>query len=109
DNAEVVNLELLPVAGSPGVYQATFSPGGNGLYSIEAISRKDDELVSSVRTATRYDEGQESFAIRQNRALLERVSAVTGGTYWTAAQWGDIPEAISFSTAGITEQQISYL
>ncbi|MEY4640447.1 MAG: hypothetical protein RLZZ227_441 [Pseudomonadota bacterium] len=109
DTNEVVNIELLPVAGSPGVYEAAFNPASNGLYSIEALSRKGEELASSVRTATRYDQGQESFNVRQNRALLERVAAVTGGRYWTAAQWGEIPEVISYSTAGITQQQISYL
>ena len=109
DTNEVINMELLPVAGSPGVFQAAFNPPANGLYSIEALSRKGDEVVSSVRTATRYDQGQEAFGVRQNRALLERVAAVTGGQYWTPAEWGDIPEAISYSTAGITQQQISYL
>ncbi len=39
--SEVVNLELLPVPGSPGVFQAAFSPASNGLYSVEALSRKD--------------------------------------------------------------------
>jgi hypothetical protein len=62
-----------------------------------------------VRTATRYDQGQESFGVRQNRALLERIAALTGGQYWTPEEWGDIPEAISYSDAGITQQQISYL
>ncbi len=109
DSNELINMELLPVAGSPGVYEAAFSPASNGLYSIEALSRKADEVVSSVRTATRYDQGQESFGVRQNRALLERIAAVTGGQYWTPDQWGEIPEAISYSTAGITQQQISYL
>jgi uncharacterized membrane protein len=109
DTNEVVNMELLPVAGSPGVYEAAFAPASNGLYSVEALSRKGDDVVSSVRTATRYDQGQESFGVRQNRALLERVAAVTGGQYWTPEDWGDIPEAISYSTAGITQQQISYL
>lgn len=109
DTNEVVNLELLPVPGRPGVYEAAFSPANNGLYSVEALSRKDDDVISAVRTATRYDQGQESFGVRQNRALLERIAAVTGGRYWTPAEWGDIPEAISYSTAGITQQQISYL
>jgi uncharacterized membrane protein len=109
DSNELINMELLPVPGSPGVYEAAFSPASNGLYSVEALSRKNEEVVSSVRTATRYDQGQESFGVRQNRALLERVAAVTGGQYWTPEQWGEIPEAISYSTAGITQQQISYL
>lgn len=109
DSGELLNLELLPAAGQAGVYQASFAPSGTGLYTVEAISRKGDELISSVRTATRFDQGQEAFNIRQNRALLERVSEVTGGRYWTAAQFNELSEAISYSTAGITEQQISYL
>jgi hypothetical protein len=76
---------------------------------VEAISRRNEELVSSVTTATRFEQGQEAFNIRQNRALLERVSAVTGGDYWTPDQWDELGEAISYSTAGITEQQISWL
>jgi len=109
DNNELVNLDLLPVAGQAGVYQASFRPSGEGLYSVEAISRQGEELKASVRTATRFDQGQEAFNIRQNRALLERLSAATGGEYWLPAQWGEVTNAISFSTAGITEQQISYL
>ncbi len=109
DNGEVINLEMRPVAGQVGVYQAAFTPGSEGLYSIEAISRKGDEVVSSVRTAARFDQAEEAFNIRQNRALLERLSQMTGGQYWTPSQWNDITQAISYSTAGITEQQISYL
>jgi hypothetical protein len=62
-----------------------------------------------VRTATRFEQGQENFGLRQNRALLERISAVTGGRYWTPEQFDELSDAISYSTAGITEQQISYL
>jgi uncharacterized membrane protein len=109
DKGEVINLELLPVAGQSGVYQASFTPPADGLYDIEAISRRGEELVSSVRTATRFDQGQESFGIRQNRALLEQISTATGGRYFTPAQWDELTDAISFSNAGITEQQISYL
>ncbi|MES2626216.1 MAG: hypothetical protein V4628_13110 [Pseudomonadota bacterium] len=109
DTGELVNMELLPVAGQPGIYQSSFSPASNGLYSIEAITRKGEELVSSTQTAARFDQGQETFDIRQNRALLERVSSVTGGQYWTPAQWNEIAPAIAFSSAGITEQQIAYL
>ncbi len=109
DNGELLNLELLPVAGESGLYEATFSPGSEGLYGIEAISRRGDELVSSVRTAARFEQGEEAFNIRQNRVLLERLSEATGGRYWTPAEWDDIADAISYSSAGITEQQINYL
>jgi uncharacterized membrane protein len=109
ENNDVVSLELQPVSGQPGVYEAGFKPDQTGLYSIDAISRVGETLVSSSTTAVRYDQGQEIFNVRQNRPLLERVAQVTGGLYWTAEQWNEIPEAISYSTAGITEQQISYL
>jgi uncharacterized membrane protein len=109
DSGELLNLDLLPAAGQAGVYQASFTPAGNGLYSIEAITRKGEDLVSAVRTATRFDQGQEAYNIRQNRALLERISASTGGKYWTPEQFDELSQAISYSTAGITEQQINYL
>jgi hypothetical protein len=109
DNNDVVTMDLLPVSGQPGVYEAAFTPAETGLYSVEAISRVGDDPVASSTTAVRYDQGQEIFNIRQNRPLLERVAEATGGQYWTPDQWDDIPEAISYSTAGITEQQISYL
>jgi len=109
DNGELLNLELQPAPGQAGVYQANFTPAADGLYNVEAITRKDEELLNSVRTATRFEQGQESFDVRQNRALLERVSDVTGGQYWTPEQFDEMRDAISYSTAGITEQQISYL
>ena len=109
ENNDVVSLELEPVAGQPGVYEAGFTPNETGLYSVEAISRVGENLVSSSTTAVRYDQGLEIFNVRQNRPLMERIAQVTGGQYWTPDQWNEIPEAISFSTAGITEQQISYL
>jgi uncharacterized membrane protein len=108
-NGEVMNLELLPVAGQSGVYAASFAPAKEGLYNIEAISRKGEELGTAVRTAARFEQGEEAFNIRQNRALLERLSQMTNGRYWTPAQWNEIPDAISYSTAGITERQINYL
>lgn len=106
---DVVSLELQPVSGQAGVYEAAFTPGETGLYSVEAISRVGETLMGSSTTAVRYEQGQEIFNVRQNRPLLERISEVTGGQYWTPEQWSEIPEAISYSTAGITEQQISYL
>lgn len=106
---ELIDMDLLPVAGQPGHWEASFQPNNTGLYSIEAISRLGDEPVDSIRTATRFDQGDEAFNIRQNRPLLERLSSATGGRYWTAAQWDQLTEAIAFSDAGITEQELRYL
>jgi len=104
-----MTLELLPSSNQPGVYEASFNPADTGLFSIEAISRVGNTPVSSVRSAIRYEQNQEAFAIRQNRDLLENLAAVTGGQYWQTQNWDELPEAISYSTAGITEQDIRYL
>lgn len=109
DNDELVSFDLQQVPGKPGSYEGSFSPASNGLFSIEAISRAGDNPIESVRTATRFEQGNEAFNTRQNRPLLERIAAVTGGQYWTPEQWDEIDEAIAFSDAGITEQDIDYL
>ena len=102
-------MELVPVSGQPGTYEASFTPSQPGLFNIEAISRIEDTPIESVRTAVRFEQGQESFGVRQNRSLLEQLALTTGGQYWTADQWQDIPDAIAYSTAGITEQNINLL
>ena len=104
-----VTLELQPASGQPGVYEASFSPDATGLFSVEAISRIGSTPVNSIRSAIRYEQNQEAFSIRQNRDLLVNLAAATGGQYWQTQDWNDLPEAISYSTAGITELDIRYL
>ncbi|MBN4075156.1 MAG: hypothetical protein COA71_00885 [SAR86 cluster bacterium] len=104
-----MTLELLPSSSQPGVYEASFKPADTGLFSVEAISRIGDTPISSTRSAIRYEQNQEAFSIRQNRDLLENLATATGGQYWQAQEWDELPEAISYSTAGITEQDIRYL
>jgi uncharacterized membrane protein len=109
DYGPAMTLELLPSSTQPGVFEASFNPADTGLFSIEAISRVGDTPISSTRSAIRYEQNQEAFAIRQNRGLLEGLATATGGQYWQAEDWDDLPEAISYSTAGITEQDVRYL
>lgn len=106
---ESFSLNLQPVPGEPGAFATAFAPRGSGLYSIEAISLRGDEPVQSTTTALRYEEGEEAFGLRQNRPLLERLAEATGGRYWRPEQWDELPEAISYSNAGITERDIRYL
>ncbi len=104
-----MTLELLPSSSQPGVFEASFNPEDTGLFSVEAISRVGDTPVSSTRSAIRYEQNQEAFDIRQNRELLENLATATGGQYWQVEDWDELPEAISYSTAGITEQDVRYL
>ena len=109
EEGPAMTLELLPSSNQLGVYEASFNPTKTGLFTVEAISRVGDTPVSSTRSAIRYEQNQEIFAIRQNRDLLEGLAAATGGQYWQPQDWDELPEAISYSKAGITEQDVRYL
>jgi len=63
--------------------------------------------VGSATTHVRRADGVlEHFATRQNRPLLERLAAMTGGRYWTLDQLPGLTAAIPYSKAGIVERQM---
>jgi uncharacterized membrane protein len=101
---------LAAVAGMPGRYEATVDAEPTGIYRMEAEAVLDDETLGSARVAVRREDGvSEHFQVQQNRALLERVAAATGGRYFTLAEVGQIPEAVQFSDAGIVERRLLQL
>jgi hypothetical protein len=51
----------------------------------------------------------ENFHTEQNRDLLERLSADTGGRYWRPQQLSRLPSQISYSEAGITVHETKAL
>jgi hypothetical protein len=57
----------------------------------------------------RLDGVMESFHTEQNRELLERLAASTGGRYWRPQQLGELARAIPYSAAGVTVQQTEEL
>ena len=48
----------------------------------------------------------EHYRVQQNRALLERLAAATGGSYFAVGDVSRLPEAVSFSEAGSVERQV---
>ena len=54
----------------------------------------------------REDGVVEHYHTQQNRALLERIAAATGGNYFPVGDVGKLPEAVSFSDAGTVERQV---
>ena len=100
-------LSMSSVPGEPGIYAATFEAGPAGVYRFEASAELDDEVLGSSRLAVRREDGiTEHFQIQQNRPLLERIAAATGGRYFSLDTAAAIPEAVQFSEAGIVERQI---
>ena len=47
----------------------------------------------------------ENFHLEQNRDLLDRLAAQTGGRYWRPQDLSDLADEISFSEAGVTTRQ----
>jgi uncharacterized membrane protein len=106
-NAPRRTVTMLAVPGTPGRYAATIEAPATGIYRFEASAALDDASLGTSRVAIRRQDGiAEHFRVQQNRPLLERVAAATGGRYFGLDDAGDIPDAVQFSEAGIVERQI---
>ena len=100
-------LQMTPVAGARGVYEATYETPHPGMFRFEATARAGDESLGSARLAVRREDGvAEHYHTQQNRALLERIAAATGGSYFALADVSKLPEAVKFSDAGTVERQV---
>jgi uncharacterized membrane protein len=100
-------LEMTPVAGERGLYEAAYETSHPGIFRFEATAKTADEELGRARFAVRREDGVvEHYRVQQNRALLERIAAATGGTYFSVADLSALPEAVSFSEAGTVERQV---
>ena len=110
-----------PVAGERGLYEAAYETTHTGVFRFEAVAKTagdagldagggatpgaGDEL-GRARFAVRRDSVVEHYRVQQNRALLERLAAATGGSYFAVGDVSRLPEAVSFSEAGSVERQV---
>jgi uncharacterized membrane protein len=100
-------IEMSAVAGQRGVYQATYETSHPGIFRFDASAVVGDEKVGNAQFAVRREDGVvEHYHVQQNRALLERLAAATGGSYFAVNDVGKLPEAVSFSDAGSVERQV---
>jgi uncharacterized membrane protein len=99
-------VDLSPDPNTPGVFHADWTAAKPGAYSAEVTANHGDELIGrDVLTFARMDGVAENFHTEQNRALLEKLSAETGGRYWTPQEFAKLPSEITYSEAGITIRQ----
>ena len=105
-------VEMTPVADNAGQFQAMWSAPKTGSYLTEVTAQRTDpdthtlkELGRDVITFQRMDGVAENFHTEQNRDLLERLAAQTGGQYWKAADLGKLAGSIPFSEAGVTMRE----
>ncbi|MFP5250499.1 MAG: hypothetical protein ACLGP3_11805 [Acidobacteriota bacterium] len=98
------SIDLAPSQDTPGLYtgQWTAERPGTYLAEVDAASADQQPLGSDVLTFEREDGVAENFHTGQNRRLLERLSAQTGGSYWKNTDLKNLPRDISYSQAGIS-------
>lgn len=107
-SAERATLRPEPLA--QGVYSAEWNATGAGSYVAEITAdRAGRELGRDVVTFRREDGVAENFHQEQNRELLEKLAAETGGRYYKAANARQLAQEISYSGAGITAREMKDL
>ena len=106
------SIEMAPVPDSPGRFQATWSAPKTGAYLTEVTAQRADagtgkykELGRDVLTFQRMDGLAENFHTEQNRDLLERLAAQTGGQYWKPEELGKLAARVPYSEAGVTVRE----
>jgi hypothetical protein len=94
---------MTPDPNTPGTFHADWTADQPGSYLTEVTaSRANEEVGRDVLTFARMDGIAENFHTEQNRDLLEKLSAQTGGRYWKPEELSRLPSEISYSEAGIT-------
>jgi uncharacterized membrane protein len=118
-------VEMRPAGDVPGNFVADWNAEKSGAYVVEVTadagasgsgvggasaagssasgsSAAGKELGRDVVAFQRTDGVAENFHTEQNRAMLEKLAAETGGRYWRPEELGKLPSEISYSEAGIS-------
>ena len=103
---EPYTLAMQPSGQNDGRYRATIDAQSPGVYRASLIARRANKEVGRATThVIRANGVAEQFASHQHRAVLERISQMTGGRYWTLDDLDGLAAAIPYSKAGVIERQ----
>jgi uncharacterized membrane protein len=100
-------VDMTPEANNPGVFHAAWTAEKPGSYLAEVTA--SEGLGSDTLPFERIDGAAENFHTTQNRELLEKLAAETGGRYWKPDELTRLPNEISYSDAGISVRDIKEL
>ncbi len=99
-------VELKPDPLNQGVYTADWAAEKPGSYLAEIVaSREGEEPTRDVMMFRRQDGVAENFHTEQNREILEKLSAQTGGRYYKPSEIARLGDEINISEAGITVRE----
>ena len=102
---EPYTLAMQPSGQNDGRYRATIDAQSPGVYRASLVARRGNEEVGRATThVIRANGAAEQFASHQHRAVLERISQMTGGRYWTLDDLVGLAAAIPYSKAGVIER-----
>jgi uncharacterized membrane protein len=102
-NGLAATVPLAPEPMSDGVYTASWTADPAGSYLVELAARRGSEEVGrDVFNFRREDGVAENFGVEQNRELLTKLAAETGGNYYSPSNASKLINEISFSEAGLT-------
>jgi len=100
-------VSMTPVAGERGLFETAYETAHTGVFRFDASANAAGEELGHAQFAVRREDGViEHYHVQQNRPLLERLAAATGGTYFAVNDVSKLPEAVSFSEAGSVERQV---
>jgi uncharacterized membrane protein len=103
-------VDMTPVPDKPGSFQADWTAEKPGSYVAQVTgSQNGKELGEDVLNFQRMDGAAENFHAEQNRDLLERLAAQTGGRYWRPQELSKLADQIPYSEAGITMSETKEL
>jgi uncharacterized membrane protein len=104
------SIGLAPVRDAPGAFEADWTVQAPGEYVAEVEARRGAvPLGRDVVPFQRLDGIAENFHTEQNRDLLERLAAGTGGRYWRPDQMRELARSIPYSQAGLTAHELEPL
>ena len=91
---------MTPDPNAPGTFQADWNAEKPGSYVTEVTAKRanakdaagSQEIGRDVLTFARMDGVAENFHTEQNRELLEKLSAQTGGRYWRPQELSKLAE-----------------
>jgi uncharacterized membrane protein len=101
---EVINMTPEPL--EQGVYGADWTAPQAGSYLVEVVAKRGSEEIGRDTFTFRREDGiAENFHVEQNRELLEKLSAETGGQYYKPSDAQKLGKDINYSQAGITVRE----
>ncbi len=100
-------VSLRASANEAGVYEGEWNAQAPGAYLVEAAATRGAEHLGRDTLVFRREDGvAENFRTEQNRELLERLAAETGGRYYRPDNLRSLSEEVSFSEAGISVREV---